>query len=188
MNDTRLESVLGRDYKIIKLFLIDHDREITLTEAVRELGISKMTLYRGLENLVKKGMLSSRTDNYRNFYKLRESHVNRALKVLANVESPVISNLLKGLHYKNPTILLYGSRANGSDKRDSDWDILIISDEMNPVELNKKTSEIERRFDCQLNANLLSKKEFNKIRKERTPFYLEVIMNKYVLRGDLDEA
>ena len=186
MSDTRLESVFGNDYRIIKLFLEGPEEEITLTEAVNELRISKMTLYRVLEKLVKKKILISRSDNYRNFYRLKESHLNKALKMLTNLESRVIHQFLKEIK-DDSIILLYGSRADGTNRKDSDWDILVISNDLNTLEVNKRAAKIGRKYACEINVNTLSNRQFHKIRKDNTPFYLEVMQNKYVLRGDLNE-
>ena len=188
MIDTNLESLLGYNYKILKLFLDDPKRELNLAEAEKKLEISKMTIYRALERMVELGILTSYSDNYRRFYKLTDSPIILPLRLLRNVDSPLISELMKKIRSRSSLILLYGSRANGTDRKDSDWDILILSDEINIVELNSIISKLESKYNCQINIKLYTSIEFSKIKSERTPFYLEVMANKLILKGELNET
>jgi predicted nucleotidyltransferase len=188
MYDTKLDLLFGNNYRIIKLFLNNQNTELNLAEAEKKLSISKMTIYRSLEYMVKIGILKSRSDNYRRFYKLIESPFIPILKTLRNVDSPVINKFLKKFKSKSHLILLYGSRANGTDRVDSDWDILIVSSKINIVELNQFISNLELEFDCQINVKLYSLADFEKIKAEKTPFYSEIMSNKIVLIGELDET
>ncbi len=188
MYDTNLESLLGYNYKILKLFLEDPTREINLAEAEKKLDISKMTIYRVLERMVELGILTSYSDNYRRFYKLIESPIILPLKLLKNVDSPIIYDLMKKVRSKSRLILLYGSRANGTDRIDSDWDILIVSNEINIVELNRIISKLESKHNCQINIKLYTSPEYARIKSEGTPFYFEVMANNLILKGELDET
>ena len=54
----------------------------------------------------------------------------------------IIENITKAIHTQDPTAqaFLFGSRARGDNKPDSDWDILIL------INNQTVTSEIEDRF------------------------------------------
>jgi uncharacterized protein len=54
----------------------------------------------------------------------------------------IIENITKAIHRQDPTAqaFLFGSRARGDNKPDSDWDILILINNLTV------TSEIEDRF------------------------------------------
>ena len=54
----------------------------------------------------------------------------------------IIENITKAIHRQDPTAqaFLFGSRARGDNKPDSDWDILIL------INNQTVTSEIEDRF------------------------------------------
>lgn len=188
MHDTKLDAVFGREYKILKLFLKEPENEINLTSVVNKLKMNKMTVYRSLEKMVKAGILKSRSDNYRRFYILKDSPIIPSLKILTNIDSPIVTDVLKNFKLKSHLIILYGSRANGTNRIDSDWDFLVVSDELDPITINKNISELEAKHDCQINVKLYTIAEFNRIKNERTPFYSEVTSNKFLLKGDLNET
>ncbi|MFA5819934.1 MAG: nucleotidyltransferase domain-containing protein [Bacteroidales bacterium] len=54
----------------------------------------------------------------------------------------LLDNITKAIHAKDPTAeaFLFGSRARGDNQPDSDWDILILTDNLNI------TNEIEDKF------------------------------------------
>ena len=54
----------------------------------------------------------------------------------------IIENITKAIHRQDPTAqaFLFGSRARGDNKHDSDWDILIL------INNQTVTSEIEDKF------------------------------------------
>ncbi len=188
MNDTNLDKIFGRNYKVLRLFLLDLDKEFYITEVSEKLQISKMTVYRTLEEMVETKLLKSRTDNYRKFYKLKDSPIIRPLKVLANLDSLLVTEFLKKFKLKSHLIILYGSRANGTDRPDSDWDFIIVSDELDPVGINKTVSNLEIKYETQINVKLYTRKGYTDIKANKAPFYQEIMANKVVMRGDINEA
>lgn len=75
-------------------------------------------------------------------------------------------------------VILYGSRARGDDRPDSDWDILILTDY--PVNLNKERVFRDNLYDLELETGepfsvfVYSKNDWTS--KQRiTPFYNNVI-------------
>ena len=188
MNDTSLNKVFGRNYKVIKLFLREPERELYVTEAAEKLDINKMSVYRALEDMVKAGLMKSRSDRYRKFYKLKESHLTRNLKILVNLDSPLVDGFLKKLASRTELILLYGSRATGTDGVDSDWDFLVVSDKLGVVEINKAISDLESRYGLLINVKLYTSREYRKFITGNTPFYNEVMKSKVILAGEFDET
>lgn len=75
-------------------------------------------------------------------------------------------------------IILYGSRARGDDKPDSDWDILILTDY--PVDLEKERKFRNNLYDLELEAGesfslfIYSKSDWT-TKQRITPFYHNVI-------------
>ena len=55
---------------------------------------------------------------------------------------PILDNITKAIHGKDPSAqaFLFGSRARGDNRPDSDWDILILVDEQSV------TNEVEDKF------------------------------------------
>ena len=78
----------------------------------------------------------------------------------------------------NAEIILYGSRARGDERIDSDWDILVLTDY--PVSLEKEKIFRDKLYTLELETGepisifLFSKKDW-KSRQKNTPFYKNVI-------------
>jgi|SRR5690606_24887909 len=77
---------------------------------------------------------------------------------------------------KNAEIILYGSRARGDYKRDSDWDILILLNCSVDEELKEKIRdelyEIELETEQAISSIIQSKKKWNNLRI--TPFHKNI--------------
>lgn len=74
-------------------------------------------------------------------------------------------------------VFLYGSRARGNERNDSDWDILILTNY--PIDINKELLFRNELYDLELDTNeaislfIYSKKDWQS--KQRiTPFYQNV--------------
>jgi predicted nucleotidyltransferase len=74
-------------------------------------------------------------------------------------------------------VILYGSRARGDEKTDSDWDILILTDYA--VDLNTEQQFRDKLYDLELETGepfsvfVYSKKEWT-TKQRITPFYENV--------------
>ena len=77
----------------------------------------------------------------------------------------------------NAQVILYGSRARGNERPDSDWDILILTDY--PVDINKERQFRNLLYDLELETGepfsvfVYSKNEWN-TNQIITPFYYNV--------------
>ena len=75
-------------------------------------------------------------------------------------------------------IILYGSRARGDERADSDWDILVLTDY--PVDLKKERTFRNNLYDLELQTGepfsifVYSKNDWIS-RQKITPFYNNVI-------------
>ena len=94
--------------------------------------------------------------------------------------SQIIGRISKSIHAKDPNAeaFLFGSRARGDNKKDSDWDILILIDK-------KVTNEIEDDFrddlynleleSGQIISTFIYSKDYWKSSLIYSPFYKNVI-------------
>lgn len=75
-------------------------------------------------------------------------------------------------------IILYGSRARGDERSDSDWDILVLTDY--PIDNNKESVFRDHLYDLELETGepfsifVYSKLDWN-TKQKITPFYHNVI-------------
>ena len=83
----------------------------------------------------------------------------------------------------NSTLLLYGSRARGDNRSDSDWDLLILLDKpkltFNDYDYGYPFSELGWEINEEINTQVYSKKEWEDY--HFTPFYKNVEHDKIVL-------
>ncbi|MCX6278486.1 MAG: nucleotidyltransferase domain-containing protein [Bacteroidetes bacterium] len=74
-------------------------------------------------------------------------------------------------------IILYGSRARGDERNDSDWDILVLTDY--PVDIKKESDFRDHLYDLELETGepfsifVYSKIDWN-TKQSVTPFYFNV--------------
>jgi len=75
-------------------------------------------------------------------------------------------------------VILYGSRARGDNKKDSDWDILVLTDYT--VDINKENDFIDHMYDLELltgeifSVFIYSRADWN-TRQRISPFYHNVM-------------
>ena len=83
----------------------------------------------------------------------------------------------------NSSLFLYGSRARGDNRPDSDWDLLILLDKpslsFNDYDYSYPFSELGWEINEEMNAQVYSKKEWSDYRY--TPFFKNVERDKIIL-------
>lgn len=186
-----LERIIGSQVRAA-LFttLFTHERKrIHLRELARLTGLSAPSLMREAKLLVGDGLLIEERDANRTLYS-------------ANVRSPLFVPLA-GLVEKaaDPIELLravfaesgvdvafvYGSRAKGSARPDSDYDIFIVGD----VGLRKVVSllsPLKGKVGVEINPYVVTRAEFSKRRQADDHFLKDVLNGKKIfLKGGKDE-
>lgn len=77
----------------------------------------------------------------------------------------------------NAQVILFGSRARGDEKKESDWDIIVLTDY--PINLDKEREFRNHLYDLELETGepfslfAYSKNDWN-TRQKVTPFYMNV--------------
>jgi len=98
-------------------------------------------------------------------------------------KTKLISDLIKlniGEIDPDAQIILYGSRARGDERADSDWDILVLTDY--PIDNKKESIFRDHLYDLELETGepfsifVYSKADWN-TRQRVTPFYFNVTNN-----------
>jgi predicted nucleotidyltransferase len=91
--------------------------------------------------------------------------------------SQLIRDCIKSVD-SDAEVILYGSRARGDERLDSDWDILVLTDY--PVDLAAERKFREKLYDLELETGepfslFVYSKEHWRTKQSITPFYENVI-------------
>ena len=186
-----LDKLIGSKGRVALLItLLDgKQRRVHIRELARNSGLSAPSLMREAKSLVKIGLLREERDGNRVDY-------------LANVASPlyaVLSELVAKTagaeialkeafsDSDNDVVFIYGSRAKGMERTDSDYDVLVIGREG----LRKtvaRAGAVANRIGVEVNPYVITTEEFKQRISSGDHFLKEVMASqKIFLKGDEDE-
>ena len=186
-----LDKLIGSKGRVALLItLLDgKQRRVHIRELARNSGLSAPSLMREAKSLVKIGLLLEERDGNRVDY-------------LANVASPlyaVLSELVAKTagaeialkeafsDSDNDVVFIYGSRAKGMERTDSDYDVLVIGREG----LRKtvaRAGAVANRIGVEVNPYVITTEEFKQRISSGDHFLKEVMASqKIFLKGDEDE-
>ncbi len=162
-----------------------------LSELAGALGTSPSSLQRELETLAATGILEKRVDGRRTYYRARaNSAVFKELRGIVTKTMGVpaeIQAALAPLAGRVALAMIYGSVARGTDRADSDVDLLVVADDITLEEVYRSLARAERKLRRKVNPTLYTVEEF---RRKRTsnPFLKKVLAGEYVsLIGSVDD-
>ena len=108
-----------------------------------------------------------------------------ARKILGPAE--VITEALMPLQDHIRAAVLYGSVARGTDRADSDIDVLIVSDELLLEDVFEALSQAESALGRSVNPTLFTSDEYERRRAGRSPFLADVLEGEHeVLLGAIE--
>jgi predicted nucleotidyltransferase len=85
--------------------------------------------------------------------------------------------------------MIYGSVARGTDRADSDIDVLVVSDRITLEELYRRLAGAERKLRRKVSPTLYTSEEFRRKGNARNPFLAKVLSgHRVVLIGSEDDA
>jgi predicted nucleotidyltransferase len=162
-----------------------------LSELAGALGSSPSCLQRELESLASTGILERRRDGRRAYYRAHEkSAVFDELRGIVRKTMGVpseIDSALQPLARRIELALIYGSVASGTDRADSDVDVLVVADDMTLEEIYKRLATAERRLGRKVTPTLYTVDEFRRARTARKAFLEKVLSrDRIVLIGSED--
>ncbi len=186
-----LATLLGSKGKVALLttLLDGKQRKVHIRELARNSGLSAPSLMREAKSLVKIGLLREERDGNRVDY-------------LANVDSPLYvplseligktagpENALKEsfADSDNDVVFIYGSRASGNERADSDYDVFVIGRE-GLRKASARTAEVAAKIGIEVNPYVISPEEFRRRVSVADHFLGEVMASpKIFLKGDEHE-
>lgn len=129
--------------KILAFFAEYSDKSFHEREIVRQTGLGKGQVNRVLNDLHKKSVLHREQKGRMLFYSLnQESPALKQFKILKTVLD--LNPLVETLQPLTKKIILYGSRANGTNITDSDLDLFIVSSKQDEDEIKKIIQDFEK--------------------------------------------
>ncbi|MEK6937635.1 MAG: nucleotidyltransferase domain-containing protein [Candidatus Woesearchaeota archaeon] len=169
-----------KELNILKIFLESPTKEFNVREVARLLEITPATASKDLKHWAKKGILKFRKERIYQLYKSNlDSEVYRDFKRYYNTQKIKESGLLESLNqfYLKPTIILFGSAAQGLDVEESDFDLVIIT------EKNKEfphQNTYEKKINRKLQLFVI-----RELKELKNDHLINNIINGIVIQGEL---
>ncbi|MEW5816443.1 MAG: nucleotidyltransferase domain-containing protein [Spirochaetota bacterium] len=181
-----IERVFGTKYRVLAFFVERPEGAFYVREIAKSLGLAPMTVHRNLVALRKGGVLISREEGGKRFFKMKSSYITRQLRILTTLDSGLVRDFMKRFPVHTAEVIaLYGSRASGESTEGSDWDFIVIG-KLDQLRLNKIISKIEQKHGCEISVKLYpTAADFKNLERNDPAFYREVLKNHVVLRGAL---
>lgn len=176
--------------ELLGLFFNNPDDRFYLREIARHIGKDAAGIKRELDNLVKMGLIAREKRGVQKYY-------------FVNKNSPIFSEM-KGLIFKTTgvqgamkaslsrlkgvkTACIYGSYARGSEKEDSNINLMVIG-QANITELNDMVMGLEDKLKRDIDYTVFDEQEYRKRKEMKDPFIREVLKGKKIfLVGKDDE-
>jgi DNA-binding transcriptional ArsR family regulator len=191
MGTMLLEKLFGSQTRaaLLKTLFSAEARKVHLRELARLTGLSAPNLMREAKTLAREGILVEEKDGNRVLYAANPiCPFHGALKDIV-AKATDGAALLKGVFSQSAAkvVFIYGSRASGTARADSDYDIFCIGDEG----LRKVTAllaPVRDALGVELNPYVISEGEFKERLASGNHFIKEVMASgKLFLKGGPDE-
>ncbi len=168
--------------ELLGLFFNNPDDRFYLREIARHIGKDAAGIKRELDNLVKIGLLGKEKRGVQKYY-------------FANKNSPIFAEM-KGLIFKTTgaqgamktslsrlkgvqAAFIYGSYAKGSEKEDSNINLMVIG-QANITELNDMVMGLEEKLKRDIDYLVFDEQEYRKRKESKDPFIRELLKGKKI--------
>ncbi len=131
-------------YALVKVIksIIRLRNEFSIRETAKKTGVSSSTAKEAMDFLLMQNILQKRIIGKNHLFKVNDSFLARQIKRLFSLAELNSAKIVEEILKKDSSILnvvIYGSVASGTDYKDSDIDILVIS--RKPVNLSELKGE-----------------------------------------------
>ncbi len=186
-----IEKVVGSQGRaaIFKMLFTEQHRKAHLREMARIAGLSAPSLMRELKELARLGLVCQEKDGNRvNYSANTASPLYDPICVLVRKTEGGEQLLSQALEDCDAEVaFIYGSRAKGTARTDSDYDVFVIGDE-GLRRVVARLRPIAEKIDVEVNPYVLSRKEFVDRLKACDHFISDVVSSpKIFLKGTQDE-
>lgn len=154
--------------KLLYLLSSDPMTEFHGRGAAKKAGVSVGATNQILRKLFGTGILDRRKIGKMIFYRLNmKNPVARQFKVLFNVFA--LNDLVEQIKADCERILLFGSCAEGTDVKESDVDLFVLTSE--PALVKRKVSDFERQFGRRISPIVTGPRGLVKLKREDRPLH-----------------
>jgi len=177
---------IGQNWPEVLLpFVNDYTIKLTASEISRKTKISRRTVSRILNELVKLNLVRYMIEgkNKKYYLDLDDQRVKLLINFVENYKSLKFSIEEKKAYLileemmKIKPLVLFGSYAKGNATTNSDVDILVVGKE------SKKIRNIARKQNKQVNLHFSTLKEFKRLLKEKNTLAKEIIKNHVIFES-----
>lgn len=166
----------------------------SITELSKDIGINKGTLLRVLNRLEKENLIIVSRKGRTKIFKLNEQNifVSDMIVPIFKMEDEIFSGFKKDIKDAFPekqiiSMILYGSYAKGSERLDSDIDVMVIVENRGS---EKKCKDIAEKLSSEflnkmlmLTIDIIAKGEFKKLYLQKEPSIKNIAETGIVLKG-----
>jgi len=154
--------------KVLEFFLEDTINEYHQREVVRKTGVSKGSAGEILKLLTGLDFLTRQEKGRLAIYRLSQNEATvKQFKVLINVFT--LKPLTDKLKENSKRIVLFGSCAQGTDAKESDLDLLVVTDKKETV--GKAISEFSKKNQRRIAPITVDMNEYVRLKREDKPLY-----------------
>lgn len=166
----KLKFITGSALKILYVLALDPMRAFYQREIAKEAEVSVGSANRTLRVLTEKELATKERRGKIFLYRFNtENPVGKQMKILFNIIE--LDELVRSLRNHSKRVILFGSCAEGNDVKDSDIDLLVLTNERGVVRSIISSYEISRKVaPIIVDANGLVK-----MRNEDKPLYDEIL-------------
>jgi len=171
--------------RVLELLFGQPERSFFATELIGLAGSGSGAVQRELQRLTESGLVTvTRKGNQKHYQANRAAPIFEelrgiALKVFGPAEAlrAALAPLAKRIH----AAWLYGSVAKGTDRAQSDMDVLIVADDLTLEEVYTALRPAEKRLGRTVSPTLYTRKEFERRRTAKNPFLSKVLAGERIL-------
>jgi predicted nucleotidyltransferase len=171
--------------RVLGLLFGQPERSFFATELIGLAGSGSGAVQRELQRLTESGLVTvTRKGNQKHYQANRDAPIFEelrgiALKVFGPAEA--LRAALAPLAKRIQSAWLYGSVAKGTDRAQSDLDVLIVADDLTLEEVYTALRPAEKRLGRAVSPTLYTRKEFERRRAAKNPFLSKVLAGERIL-------
>jgi predicted nucleotidyltransferase len=178
--------------RVLGLLFDQADRSFTISDLILLAQSGSGAVQREIARLTESGLVEAfEIEGRRKYRASRSSPIFEELRSIIEKTVGVVGQLRSAFESTSSPIrfaMLFGSVAKGTDRAESDIDVLIVSDDMRLEEAYRLLGPVEEHARRKVSPTILTTKEFESRRRSGNPFLKKVLAGPHVvLVGEEDD-